>query len=80
MGECLTNASPEVDAQHHLGPVIPTLSRMVRGPRPSLIIRKSKASPVLRREFEKKRKDLMESLAGSLSGALLCGLFPWSHV
>lgn len=37
--------------------VILTLSRMVRTPRPSLIIRKSKANPVLKREnWERKGK------------------------
>lgn len=52
------SAHPEVDAQHPRGrSVILTLSRMVRTPRPSLITRKSKANPVLRREnWERKGK------------------------
>lgn len=51
-------AHPEVDAQQPRGrSVILTLSRMVRTPRPSLITRKSKANPVLRREnWERKGK------------------------
>lgn len=52
-------AHPDVDAQPSPPgrSVILTLSRMVRTPRPSLIIRKSKANPVLRREnWERKGK------------------------